>query len=52
MDTLNITYYIFCLLAIVIGIVIVKKVASCLIRTVVLLALVAALAFLYFCYFR
>ena len=38
------TLYIVCLIAIVVGIVIVKKVASCLIKTIVLLIIVGLLA--------
>lgn len=37
---------------IIIGIVVVKKVASCLVRSVVTLILIAVLAALYFIYFR
>lgn len=45
-------YYLFMIAAIVVGIVVVKKVTSCLIKTVALMALVALLAFVYFCYLR
>lgn len=45
-------YYIVCLLAIILGIFIVKKITSCLIKTVIMLALVAALAAVYFLYLR
>lgn len=48
----NLMYYLFIVAAIVVGIVIVKKVTSCLIKTVFLAALVALLAFVYFCYLR
>lgn len=44
----NLTYYLFCLIAIIAGILIVKKVASCLIRTVVIIILLAVLTFCYF----
>lgn len=48
----NITYYTVALLMVVIGVLIVKKVAGCMIRAVVTLVLVAALAALYLHYFR
>lgn len=41
-------YYIIALLAIVIAIFVIKKVASCLIRTVVFIMALAILAFLYY----
>lgn len=48
----NITYYIVALLMLIIGITVIKKVAGCLIRTVVTLVLVTLLAFLYYKFFR
>jgi hypothetical protein len=48
----NFTYYLFVLIAIVVGIIIVKKVTSCLFRLICLLAIVAALAYIYFTYFQ
>lgn len=48
----NFTYYIIVLLAIVLGIVIVKKVTGCLFRIISLLIVIGILAFLYFTYFR
>ena len=45
------TYFIFVLIALVVGIVVVKKITSCLIKSVIALALVAALAFIWFTYF-
>ena len=47
----NIGYYIFVLVALIVTFLVVKKVASCMIKTVVLLALVVALAAIYFLYF-
>jgi hypothetical protein len=46
------TYYIMVLVAIVIGIIVVKKITSCLIKSIIFLALLGALAALYFVYFR
>lgn len=43
-------YYIVCLLAIIVGIFLVKKITGCLVKTVILLVLLAALAAVYFLY--
>lgn len=48
----NAIYYIVAIVAIVIGITILKRVASCLLRSVVTLALVAILVYLYLAYLR
>ncbi len=42
------TYYIYILIAIIVGIVIIKKVTSCLLKSVFIIAIMAALAFIYF----
>ena len=47
----NIGYYIFVLVALMVAFLVVKKVASCMIKTVVLLAMVVALAAIYYLYF-
>lgn len=47
----SIGYYIFVLVALIVAFLVVKKVASCMIKTVVLLAMVVALAAIYFLYF-
>ena len=47
----NIGYYIFVLVALIVAFLVVKKVASCMIKSVVLLAMVVALAAIYFLYF-
>ncbi len=48
----NFGYYIFCLIALIIGILVFKKVAGCLIKSIILIALVVALVAIYFMYFR
>ncbi len=48
----NVGYYVMALAAIIIGVVVIKKVASCLVRTVVTLVLIAALAAIYLLYLR
>lgn len=47
----DLLFYAFCLAAVVTIFLVVKKVASCLIKTIVLLAVVAAVAFVYFTYY-
>jgi hypothetical protein len=47
----NIGYYIFVLVALMVAFLVVKKVASCMIKSVVLLAIVLALAAIYYLYF-
>lgn len=44
----NVGYYIFLIVAIILGVTIIKKVASCLIKTLVLLVLLAIMAYIYF----
>ena len=47
----QIGYYIFVLVAVIVAFTVVKKVASCMIKSVILLAMVAALAAIYWLYF-
>ena len=48
----NFIYYLCCLLAIIAGFLIVKKVAGCLIKSIVMIVIIAILAFLYVHYIR
>jgi hypothetical protein len=48
----NIGYYLFLLAVIVVGFIIVKRVASCMIRSIVLIVVLLALAFVYFVYLK
>ena len=48
----NLGYYIFILLAIIVAFLIIKKVASCLIRSIVAIVLVAILAYIYWMYLK
>lgn len=48
----NIGYYIFILVAIIVAFYIIKKVASCLIRSIVTIVLVAILVYIYWMYLR
>jgi len=44
----NFGYYIFLLAVIILVFVLIKKVASCMVRTVIFLVLLAAMAYIYF----
>ena len=44
----NFAYYVFAFVAVVVAFLVIKKVASCLIRTIVGVVVVAVLAYLYF----
>ena len=46
----NIGFYVFALLAIMVAFIVVKKVASCMIKPVILLAMIVALAVIYYLY--
>ena len=46
----NIAYVVFAVLAVIVGIALIKKFASCLIRMVVFLLMLAALAYIYLNY--
>ncbi|SET07881.1 hypothetical protein [Prevotella sp. kh1p2] len=47
----NLSYFIFILIAVFVGVVVVKKIASCLIRSVILLLIIAALVYVYLNYY-
>ena len=48
--TENIAYAVFAILAVIVAFTLIKKVASCLLRTVVFLLMLAALAYIYLNY--
>lgn len=48
----NVGYYIAMLAAIILAFLIIKRVVSCMVRTVVTLVLVAVLAYIYYTYLR
>lgn len=48
----NIGYYIFILVAIIVAFLIVKKVTTCLVKSIVLIVLVAVLGYIYWMYLR
>jgi hypothetical protein len=45
-------YYIFCIIVLVVAFFVLKKVAGCLIKSIVMAVLLAVLAFIYFKFFR
>lgn len=51
-DMENLVYYVVALLMVIIGIVLIKKMAGCLVRAVVAFVLMALLAILYYKFFR
>lgn len=52
METSNFGFYIAVLLMVIIGFVVFKKIAGCMIRTVITFILVAILSVLYYVYFK
>lgn len=48
----NLMYYIFCVIALIVGVIVLKKVAGCLIKSVILILVLAALAVVYYMYFK
>jgi len=48
----NIGYYLFALAAIIVAFLVVKKIASCMIKSIVMLVLIAVLAAIYFLYIQ
>ena len=48
----SVGYYIFVLVAIIVAFLVIKKVASCLIKSAILIAMVLALAAIYYLYLR
>ena len=47
----NYILYVFALLAVIIGVLIIKKVASCLIKAIVALVVLAVMGYIYYAYF-
>ena len=48
----NFSYYIFCIIALVTAVFLLKKVAGCIIKSVVLAILLAVLVAVYYLYFK
>lgn len=47
----NFLYYIFCLVALIVGIILFKKVAGCLIKIILFSIIIAVLAIVWYMYF-
>ena len=50
MDSLG--YYIFCIIAVIVGFLIIKKITGCLIKTLIALVVAALLADVYYLYLK
>lgn len=48
----NAGYYIFLLVAVIVAFLVIKRVASCIIKSAILIAMVVALAAIYYLYLR
>lgn len=48
----TISYYIFCIVAVAVALLLLKKIASCLIKSIIMTVIIAVLIFVYFAYFR
>ncbi len=48
----NLGYYIFCVIALIVAIFVFKKVAGCLIKSIIFGIIIIVLAVLYFMYFK
>lgn len=47
----NFGYYIFCIIALIVGIFVIKKVAGCLMKTIFFIIIIAVLAACYYLFF-
>lgn len=45
-------YYLFCIIAAIVAFLIIKKVAGCLIRTIIFIVVIALLGIIYYMYFK
>lgn len=48
----NFGFYVFCIIALLVAFLLVKKIAGCMIKTVIMAVVVAVLAAVYFLFFR
>lgn len=48
----SIGYYIFCILAVIVGFLVIKKITGCMIKTLIALIIAAAMAAVYFMYIK
>ncbi len=52
MEMDNFGYYVFCIIAFVVAFFLIKKIAGCMIKTVIMAIVVAVLAAVYYLYFK
>lgn len=45
-------FYVYVLIAVVVGFILIKKITTCLLRTIVLVLIVATLVYIYITYFK
>ncbi len=50
--TSNFSFYIYCIVAVILGFLIAKKIASCLIKSIIAIITVAIIAVIYYMYFK
>ena len=48
----SLVYYIFCIIAVIVGFLIIKKITGCLIKTLIALVVAALLAAVYYLYLK
>lgn len=48
----NFLYYVFCVIALIVAVFVLKKVAGCLIKSIIFAVIVAVLAVVYYIYFK
>ena len=48
----NFGYYIFCIIALIVGIFVIKKVAGCLMKTIFFIIIIAVLVACYYLFFK
>lgn len=52
MNMQQFSYYIFCIVALIIGFLLIKKITGCMIKTVIAVIVAAVLAAVYYCYMK
>lgn len=50
--TSSFSYYIFCIIAVIVGFIVVKKIASCLVKSIVAAVTIAIITAIYFMYIK
>lgn len=50
--TSSFSYYIFCIIAVIVGFIVVKKIANCLVKSIVAAVTIVIIAAIYFMYIK